>query len=397
MTTMTNQSQGQAQDSQGRRTNFAVRPWMVVTGLCVLYLFAMYVRYHGLDFNLRLSLNAGKPLSTAFPLVRYNGSALEFIYPTPDGTEGYDGQFTYDIAVHPWSAAPQLDVPAYRYQRILQPALARLLALGQEGLIPWAILGLDLAALAFGTALLEALLVAEHTTRWYALTYGLFGGIFFAVRVSTSEPLAYGLVLAAILAGQRGRFTLQALLFGLAALAKETTILFTVGYLAYFLLERRWRDTLRLALVGVLPFMIWQVVLRLWLGQFGIGSGGAKATPFEVIPFMGIWRIASAGLLVFVLFSLILIPSAVVPTLWGLWRGGRDLLRRRWHPYVFILFTNAAIMLFVPFSTYREPLGIARFLDGLVIGVVLYAALRRSHGALRMSTLWVVFGLRLLG
>ncbi|MEO0562413.1 MAG: hypothetical protein AAF125_09875, partial [Chloroflexota bacterium] len=37
--------------------------------------------------------------------------------------EGYDGQFTYFIARDPAGAAPLIDVPAYRYQRILLPAL----------------------------------------------------------------------------------------------------------------------------------------------------------------------------------------------------------------------------------------------------------------------------------
>src|SRR5215470_10417160 len=126
---------------------------MVVTGLCVIYLVIVY--FH------------------------YNAQVLEFVNPTPSGAEGYDGQFTYYISADPLNAAPRLDVPAYRYQRILQPALVRLFAVGQEGLIPWAILGLDLAALALGTAMLEQLLVGERVNRWYALTYGLFGGIFF--------------------------------------------------------------------------------------------------------------------------------------------------------------------------------------------------------------------------
>ncbi|NIS82113.1 MAG: hypothetical protein GTO14_18325, partial [Anaerolineales bacterium] len=39
----------------------------------------------------------------------------------PGGTEGYDGQFVYYMAVDPdpRSVQEHLDVPAYRYQRIL--------------------------------------------------------------------------------------------------------------------------------------------------------------------------------------------------------------------------------------------------------------------------------------
>src|SRR6266436_1733061 len=49
-----------------------------------------------------------------------------------DKVEGYDGQFSYWLAVDPSPAAAgtHFDVPAYRYQRILYPLLARALALG---------------------------------------------------------------------------------------------------------------------------------------------------------------------------------------------------------------------------------------------------------------------------
>jgi hypothetical protein len=135
-----------------------------------------------------------------------------------------------------------------------------------------------------------------------------------------------------------------------------------------------------------------------WLGRTGIGSGGAMATPFEIIPFNGIWRLNTEyGFSVFLLFGLIPIITAVLPTLWALWRGVRDVLKRRWHPYVFLMLANAAIIPFVPYSTYREPLGIARFLVGLVICVVLYAAMRRALRPLRYSTFWVLFGARLIG
>lgn len=349
-----------------------LRPWLLTLGLCLLYLTVIIFHYH-------------------------NGP-LEFVHPILTGNAGYDGQFTFCIALDPLNGVHCMDgdVPAYRYQRILHVLLSDILGLGRATLIPWAMLAINVAMLAVGTAALEQLLIAEGINRWYALTYGLFGGVFIAVRYDTTEPLAYGLVLLAIWAGRRDHLTWQALLLMLAAFAKETTLFFTAGYLIYFVVERRWRDILRLSLIAVLPFVIWQIVLRLWLGQFGIGSGGAMATPFELFPFNGIWRITERGFLYFLLRGLYLLPYAVWPTLWAFWRGGRDIIQRRWHPYVFLLVANAAIMPLVPFSTYREPVGIARFMVGLVISVVLYAALRKDRRVLRNSTIWIFFGLLLI-
>ncbi len=373
----------------------AIRPWMVASGLCALYLVLILFRY-GSPFDAAWPTLAGKPLSLGVLTVRVRGGANEFIWPSTTRQEGYDGQFTYAIAFDPVHAAPRLDVPGYRYQRIVHPVLVRLLSFGQEPLIPWLIVLTDLVALAAGTAALERLLMTERVSRWYALVYGLFGGIFFAVRVGTSEPLAYGLVLLAILAGQRGQLTGQAILLALAALTKETTLAFVAGYALYYSLERRWWDAARIAFT-VVPFAAWQIVLAIVLGQPGIGSGGALATPFEIVPFNGIWRLAGYGLTVFMVVGLLPILFAMLPTLWALWRGVTDMLRRRWHPYVFLMLANAAIMPFVPFSTYREPLAVARFLPGLVTGVLLYAALRKSRRALTYSTLWVLLGLVLLG
>jgi hypothetical protein len=308
----------------------------------------------------------------------------------PNGTEGYDGQFSYYIAAFPISGvADYLDVPAYRYQRILHPLLARWLAFGNSDLIYIMLPLIALIALVIGTAGLGALLVDLRINRWYALVYGLFGGVFFGVRLSTTEPLAYGLVILGILAHTRGRLTLSAILLALALFAKETTILFILGYLLAFALERRPLPLIRLALITLIPFTIWQFYLRSVFGSFGIGSGGAMNTPFEIIPFMGIWRLFGYGTGGLALAALA-IPAALIPSVWALWRGLRDLLARRWHPFVFLMLANAAIMPFVPFSTYREPLGTFRFVVGLVITVVLYAALRRDFRALRWSTYWVI-------
>ncbi len=354
------------------------RPASLVLMLCLIYLGVIAFKYRDVLEFVRIG--------SRFDSTLYNRDA-----------EGYDGQFAYYIARDPLNAPRYLDVPAYRYQRILYPALARLVSFGQVALLPYAMLLINLIALVAGTVLLEQLLIAERASRWYALSYGLFAGVFVAVRASTNEPLAYALVIAAIFAGQRGRVLPMAVLFGLAALAKETTLFCAAGYAVYYLTQGRWRDMLLLTLLSIMPFALWQVYLHSWLGAWGVGSGGANATPFEIIPFNGIWRLTENGLGVFIVFGIIVIPAVLIPTLWALWRTGRDVLARRWHPYVFVLLANAVIMPFVPFSTYREPFGIFRFMPGLVIGVLLYAALRRVRRVLNYSTLWIVFGARALG
>ncbi|MBZ0306218.1 MAG: hypothetical protein K8I82_09135, partial [Anaerolineae bacterium] len=289
-------------------------------------------------------------------------------------------------------AAPCIDAPAYRYQRILLPILGYGLSAGTETLIPWVFVLVNCAALLFSTRLLEDLLEKEGRKGWFALSYGLFLGLVISARLSTSEPLAYGLVIMAIWAFQREQFWLMAAVLALAGLAKETTGVITAGFVLYFALNRRWRDTFFLILIAGVPFLLWQGYLYSWLGEMGIGSGGAKATPFEIIPFLGIIKIwTEGGLAAFLLLGVLLIGIPVLmPTLWGLWESVQDFRQQKITLYTCLLFTSAAVMPFVPFSTYREFLGIFRFIPGLVLMVVLYSAERNLRRPLMYSTLWII-------
>ncbi len=354
------------------RRFLSVRPWVVALLLCLIYLAAVFV-LHGAD-----------PLT--FIVLPQPPSAEH-----PQGSKGYDGQWVYHIAVNPITAPPHLDVPAYRLQRILLPVLAHLLALGQPALIPWTLLLLNLAAFVGGIIVLEHLLKTAGVSRWWALIYGLSAGILMPVRLSLNEPLAYALALAAIWLERKGRLWLAAAMFALAGLAKELTLIFVLGYLLWMVLERRWRDALRLGLVAWAPYLVWQAVLYFWLGEIGTGSGGDLRTPFEIIPYMGFLRIytETGNLSAFLALAALNVPTVIVPSLWGIVAALGDLFRRRWHAYSFLLLANAASVAIIPFSTFREPLGILRFAPSLTISFLLYAAHFRRRLMLRYSLLWL--------
>jgi hypothetical protein len=352
-----------------------IRPWMLITFLCLLYC-------------LTVIITKNDPLELVTIGTQFSEGIAE-------GTEGYDGQFVYYIARDPSTADQFLDVPAYRFQRILLPALGMVLSFGQPVLIPWVLLIINLIALAVGTALLEYLLVQHHVSRWYVLGYGLTLGTFGAVRLSLPEPLAYGLVIGAILLANRERWLWSAALLALAALTKETALIFVAGYGLYLLAQRRWRILVAFGAIAGLPFVAWQGILYARLGAFGVGSGGAMATSFEMVPFGGVIRIVTESppeirLQILLIFAIILVPFVIVPTLWGLRQCWRDFRQNKVTLYTYLLFASTAVMLFVPFSTYREPQGILRFIVGLQIAVILYAAERRNIRVLRNSTIWVV-------
>lgn len=346
------------------------RPWHVVALVAAAYIALTLARY------------GGDPMKFALVGTRFDPGL-------PDGTWGYDGQFAYQIARDPVNASRFLDVPAYRYQRILYPLIARTLALGQAGLIPWALIAVNWMALVAGTFFTEEVLADYHASRWYALSYGLFGGTMMAVRLDLTEPLAYALAQAAILSYGRGRGRGAAVLLALAALTKETTLLVAAGFLVSLALARRWRALGEWSLIVGLPFALLQVFLRVWLGEWGIGSGGAMGTPFEWMPYRGLWSLAAINVRAFVLIASITIPMALGPGLIALVAALRDLIRRDGHPLVCVLLMNALVIPFTPQSTMREPLGMLRLIVGLVAAVIVWGAYRRSRRALNYSLFWI--------
>jgi hypothetical protein len=329
-------------------------------------------------------------------LWRYGGDPFKFVLVgtsldpgLPNGTAGYDGQFAYQIARDPLGASRYLDVPAYRYQRILYPLVARVLALGQSALVPWSIIIVNWLALVAGTWFTEEILAGRGASRWYALSYGLFGGLMMAVRLDLTEPLAFALAQAAVLGYERKHVRVAAVLLALAALTKETTLLVAAGFLLSFALSRRWRDLIEWAVIIGAPFAAWQVILRIWLGAWGIGSGGAMATPFEWIPYRGLWSLAAVNMRVFALIALIVAPMALLPALAALIAAVRNVWQGDVHPLVCILLVNALVIPFTPQSTLREPLGMLRFTVGLVAAVIAWGAYRRSRRALNYSLFWI--------
>ncbi|MDX2076087.1 MAG: hypothetical protein SFZ02_06625 [bacterium] len=366
-----------------------------------------------------IMIHDGDPLA----LVTLGTQATAGIPAEAGGTEGYDGQFVYFIAQDrvnaPFFIGRGGDIPAYRFQRLLLPAMGGVMALGNDSLIPFTLLLVNVVALWAGGMLMESLLREFGVNRWYVVGYALTIAIFGTVRLSLPEPLAYGLVLGGIFAMTKDKWLWGGWLFSLAAISKETTLVFVGGYTLWMLMQRQfWRMAWFLG-ISTLPFIVLQLMLYQKFGMFGVGSGGAMATSFEIIPFGGVIKIgiavaeavsealsnpdanvgsvlfrAGVGVLVFVILLGVFV---ITPTIWGLKCVWRDFREKKLDVWSILLGINAALMLFVPFSTYREPLGILRFIAGLQIAVILYSAQRGNKRVLRNSTIWMFTLLLLVG
>lgn len=338
-----------------------------------------------------VAVSGGDPLK----LVRIG---TRFSQGDPTGTEGYDGQFIYFIALdpNPVSVAPLLDVPAYRYQRILMPLLARLVSMGTPSAIPWILPVLGIIALVCGTWAVSVLLDGWGVSRWYALVYGLWAGFTLALIVDLPEPLAYGLVAGGILAIDRDRLILGWVLMGLSVFAKEVTILFVAAAILGYASQRRWREACLLGLIALMPFLLFQLWLCTVFGEPGIGSGGAMATPFELIPFMGFLRIGASSMVYLLAMAVVFVPAVILPAVWGIFKSVCWIRDSELDMIVFALLVNSLVIVFTPFSTFRETGGIIRFASGLMLAVLLFAGRFQQRRVLNYSIFWLVLNVFLI-
>jgi hypothetical protein len=309
------------------------------------------------------------------------------------GTEGYDGQFALYVALdpNPKHVADQLDVPAYRYQRILLPILARVLGLGQASAIPWTLILVNL--LAHSAATLALCLLLDRYDRWvgYALLYGLWVGSLVGVGTDLHEPLAYGLIAWALWLRARGEHR-RAIGMSIAAVfAKETTLVFVAAFVMADWQAGRLGRTRRGYGLLLAAFFLWQGWLWLTFGQPGVGSGGLMATPFEWIPLMGFLRIAAHSLPVFLLYLLLFGPGIIFPALWGIWHSAQDIVRNQSTVGTWPLMLHGLLIMVTPYSTFREPLGLVRLATGLVLSIVVAAIVQGMRRPLTYGWFWLAY------
>ena len=145
---------------------------------------------------------------------------------------GHDGQFSYLIAVDPLGRgeAPHLfDHGAYRYRRILLPALAGGFGLWDgegalAGLIVWSAIGMGLA-----TAAVADLGASFGTRPWVVAGVLANPGVWLSVQLLTPDVLALGLALTGVALWSRASSSLGRGRLALAALAKDQYLLVAFG------------------------------------------------------------------------------------------------------------------------------------------------------------------------
>jgi hypothetical protein len=190
--------------------------------------------------------------------------ASEKIYVFPNSM-GYDGQAYHYIAHDPFfrrGFAHNIDAPRLRYRRILVPALAFLLAGGQDGAVDAAYMGVVLGFVLLGAYWLGRFGVLLGYGPWLGLSFALVPAVLVSIdRLTVDVALAACCAGFALYVREWHPARLYAVLVA-AALARETGLLLIAACVLWLVLERRFRDAALFA-TAVAPAAAWYVFVNL--------------------------------------------------------------------------------------------------------------------------------------
>jgi hypothetical protein len=182
---------------------------------------------------------------------------------------GYDGEFYRYVAHDPLTQrgyARYIDAPALRYQRLLIPGLAFLLAAGRQAWIDRAYIAAIALFVFLGAYWLSRWAVPSGAHPAWALAFLLVPSTLISMDRMTVDVATAAFTLAFAVYWRSGE---EWKLFGvllLACLVRETGLLLVAGLCLFELSNRRFGRALRWALAA-LPMFLWYAFIRAQFGE----------------------------------------------------------------------------------------------------------------------------------
>jgi hypothetical protein len=209
---------------------------------------------------------------------------------------GYDGQFFYFITWDPlmkqYHFAPGaekiVDDPVFRYRRIAYPVFTKIFSLNQPYLFPTVMMLLLIAGGTILSFFIARIASIQGWSPWIGLLAILIPGIWFSLSVATPEPLAAAFLAAGFFLTLRKRYIPAAILFALAALTRESTILFIAIIAIFEFLKERKLPSSLILIASLVPYFAWRFYVVITLSAMR-GWKGFFFEPRNVgVPFAGV-------------------------------------------------------------------------------------------------------------
>jgi hypothetical protein len=284
---------------------------------------------------------------------------------------GYDGQQFLSIALDPFlqndGTIAALDHPSYRYRRILYPLLGYLFGLGNPQLIPYALVGINILAIALITVVVAFYNQSRGAEPQNSLLVLTIPGIWITLTLSTADLLGGLLTLAAIHGEHRDRPRLTALFVALALLTRETLFLIWLALFINNILLKRQRFLIPL-IFSPIPALLWNgyIWLRKLPGGTGTGNFGIPGTGI-IEKIQLIFKTDMTGNNLFEIYLFLLLIAGFILTLWSTYRFPSHNHTIRWGTCLYLgLFLSSSILILDYFLNYTRV-----FLDVYLLGLLI--------------------------
>src|SRR5262249_46999162 len=153
----------------------------------------------------------------------------------------------------------------------------------------FALFALDFFSILLTVFLVGQLCIEAGVSRWLSVSVALFCGELQGLLRDLADPYAVMWTVLAVYLLRRNRPLLCASAVGAALLTREQLVLVLPLLVLPWLVQRRWRTSLLFIAVALGPFLVWQTVLRLLFGQWGL-AGSVTTTRAVHWPFSGLWE-----------------------------------------------------------------------------------------------------------
>ena len=251
-----------------------------------------------------------------------------------EADEAFDGQFFYRLGVAPWSTDEAVegvtfDLPSLRNARWGYGALAFVASGGSADLVPWALVGLNVAAAAVLGAVGGGLARSSGRHAAWGMLLVLWPGFAYSISMDTSELVASTFAMGGLLALRHRRHLWAGLALTAALLTRDTAAVVPFGVLVAGLVS--WwshRDRgLRQAAAGLAPLVAfggWQVLQWSRFDALPLTSSGDNnlSAPFGgLVEELGALLPPSGGDEVFRLVSMLGLVALLIAGAWAWWEG----------------------------------------------------------------------------
>lgn len=203
--------------------------------------------------------------------------------------QGHDGKFFFVQANDPWVLEPEenlavIDRPLYRGQRMLYPALAGGLGVFSADAVVWALLVVNLLAMAAGSWAVAVLASQMSGSTWWGLAFVFNPGFMSEMNVDGAGVVAAAAALWALAMVGRDRIGWAVVFLAGSALAREAMLIVAAG-LAVWMWRKAQRSGAVIALAApIAAVTVWAIYLRM---RFGWDAGLSEVQEIGW-PFLGI-------------------------------------------------------------------------------------------------------------